>query len=223
MKIKKSIKILSAAAIVVAAGLIYSCSTKEGPREGARDMLLTVDEESSASFSAHSEEETTSDQESEETKAPRICVYICGSVLQPGIYWLEAGGRVFEAVEAAGGLAEDAASWYVNLAREAADGEQIYIPSIEEVIKGELPQTEVLQTTAKKSQGTATGVEDGLIDLNTATEAELQQLSGIGESKARAIIEYRQEVGGFASIEEVMNVAGIKEGSFAKIKKYIKV
>ena len=114
----------------------------------------------------------------------------------------------------AGGLLAEAGEQAVNQAREVVDGEMIRVPTKEELIAGE----------AEQSFGDeGTEAQDGLIDINRADAAELMTLPGIGASKADSIISYREENGGFSSIEDIMNVEGIKEGVFNRIKEHIKV
>lgn len=141
----------------------------------------------------------------------QIFVEVCGAVYRPGVIELEAGSRVFEAIEAVGGVLPEAAVGYVNQAQLLTDGQQVYIPTREEAERGQLPVKSKDGAVAE-----ASGAEK--VNLNTADETVLGNLSGIGPSKARAIIAYREENGGFSSVEELMNVPGIKEGTFMKIK-----
>ena len=133
-----------------------------------------------------------------------IYVYVCGAVNREGVYKLPAGSRIYEAVELAGGFREDAATAQVNQAEVLQDEARLYVPTISETISEEAE-------------------EDGKINLNKATREELMTLPGVGESRADSIIQYRNENGGFKSIEEIMQVSGIKEGLFEKIKDLIKV
>ena len=118
------------------------------------------------------------------------------------------GSRITDAVEAAGGMTGDAAETYLNLAETLSDGQKIEVPSVE--------MAEALEEVA--AQNTS-----GLVNLNRATEAELMTLSGIGESKAKEIIRYRESRGGFQKPEDLMNIPGIKEGVFHKIRDQITV
>lgn len=169
-------------------------------------------------------------------------VDVCGAVVNPGVYELETGSRIFQAVDAAGGYLPEAAKNYLNRARNLVDGQQIYVPTEDEVTENiELmiakapealqPQNTYEDSLAENSRGevnssgTGQGSEgeghfqtDDRIDLNTADASQLSALSGIGQSKAEAIIAYREAHGRFSSIEEIMNVEGIKEGTFSKIK-----
>lgn len=155
-------------------------------------------------------EETSSDEGERADTSSDTCIYVhvCGEVYTPGVYELAAGSRVFEAVEAAGGMKDTASPSSLNQAEVLKDGQQIYVPSCEE---------------AGSMQNEMQEADDGKVNLNTAAKDELMTLAGIGEVKAEAIIRYREEKGGFTSIEELKEIEGIKEGVFAKIKDQIKV
>lgn len=130
--------------------------------------------------------------------------------------------RVYEAVEAAGGLLPEAAGNRVNQAQPLSDGQQIYVPTKEEAEKAGAVPAEGAFPEIKAGENSPVS-ENGKVNLNTADAAALQTLSGIGESKAQAILAYREEHGGFSSIEELMDVPGIKENTFLKIKEKIAV
>ncbi len=152
-----------------------------------------------------------------------ICAYICGAVKTPGVYEVESGSRVFALVELAGGMTEDADCDAVNLAREVSDGEMVYIPTEEETASGEVvPESAGTASTqsASTSGGTAASSK---ININTATAEELTALSGIGDAKAAAIVAYRDEHGSFSSTEDIMNVSGIGQSTYDKIKDDITV
>ena len=167
--------------------------------------------------------ETDDTQISEENgiQTEKCFVYICGAVNTPGVYEVTQNARLYEVIEAAGGLTEDAAEESVNQAREIVDGEMVRILTQEEAAKdgleeaGERTETGVDGETAQDS--------DGRIDLNLATAAELMTLSGIGQTKADSIIRYREKNGSFSSVEEIKQVEGIKEGVYNRIKDHIKV
>ena len=142
----------------------------------------------------------------EETTEQMLYVYVCGSVARPGVYALEEGSRIVAAVEAAGGFLEDAATESVNLAALLKDGMQIVIPDMKEAAS--------VQVQSGISQ-------DGRVNLNRATVEELCTLQGIGESKAEAILAYREEIGAFTSVEQIQNVTGIGENLYKQIKESI--
>ena len=154
-------------------------------------------------------------KEAEETEqAGELVVYVCGAVNQPGIYTLNAGSRLYEAIALAGGFSAEAAPAYHNLARSISDGERIYILSAKEL---ELLTVEQ-QTHGENGEENPFMEGNSLINLNTATAEQLMTLSGIGEAKAKAILEYRKKVGQFTDIEEIKNVSGIGEAMFERIK-----
>lgn len=141
-----------------------------------------------------------------------IYVYICGAVAVPGVYELESGSRVIQAVEAAGGLTEEAYVRNLNQARRLEDGEQITV----------LTQDEA----GEDGDGGAGGIQeqaDGKININTADAAQLMELTGIGAAKAEAVLAYREKNGSFQDIEELKKVDGIADKTFEKIKDSIKV
>ena len=200
-------------------------------------------------------EMTGSDQVSamKQSVPQTIYVDICGAVANPGVYELSSDSRVFQAIEKAGGYLPEAAASYLNRARSLFDGQQIYVPTQEEVDSQTIPPTQdgVAQGTtqtgddtgntasgagnidgtgtnsqpASDSQGgtAAATSADSRINLNTADVSQLTTLTGVGESKALAIIAYREENGPFTSIEDIMNVPGIKEGTYEKIKDKIAI
>lgn len=131
-----------------------------------------------------------------------IFVHIVGEVKSPGIYELDAGSRVFDAVFAAGGLAKSADQSSINLARLLTDGEQVFIAKI-----GEAPS----------GSGVA-GSQDSKISLNRANQIDLESLPGVGPALAGRIIDYRDANGGFKSLEDLLNVSGIGEKLFAGFK-----
>lgn len=149
--------------------------------------------------------------ESEAVEAKtQVYVYVTGAVTNPGVYSLDEGLRVCDAVEAAGGLAEDADASTVNLARVLSDGEHIDLPTKAEV------EAALAQGPAGGASGTA--VATSLVNINTADASALETLSGVGSATAQAIISDREQNGPFSSIEDLMRVDGIGEKKFAKLK-----
>ena len=174
--------------------------------------------------------EAVSDKEMQQAM---IYVDVCGAVANPGVFQLAAGSRVFQAIEAAGGYLPEAALTCVNRAGVLTDGQQLYILTQEEMERQGLDPAEMAGASDGQMNGSAgtgqnTGMDaqvqqDNRININTADEAQLTTLTGIGATRAQAIIAYREENGPFAAIEDIMNVQGIKEGTFAKIKDEIVV
>ena len=174
--------------------------------------------------------EAVSDKEMQQAM---IYVDVCGAVANPGVFQLVAGSRVFQAIEAAGGYLPEAALTCVNRAGVLTDGQQLYILTQEEMERQGLDPAEMAKASDGQMNGSAgtgqnTGMaaqvqQDNRININTADEAQLTTLTGIGATRAQAIIAYREENGPFAAIEDIMNVQGIKEGTFTKIKDEIVV
>ena len=134
------------------------------------------------------------------------------------VYELDGSSRVFQAIEAAGGFLPEAAASAVNQAQPVSDGQQIYVPTQEEAEEGALPAA-----IQPADPGSETTDANGVVNINTADASALKSLSGIGDAKAQAILTYREEHGFFSSIEEIMQVPGIKESTFSAIKDKIAV
>ena len=154
-------------------------------------------------------------------------VHICGAVNRPGVYTFPEGSRVCDAVEAAGGLSEEAAASSLNQAALLSDGLQIVVPTEEELegLSSQAASSGVFSSGIFSADGAqnAAGSGNGLVNINTASLEELMTLPGIGQTRAEAIVAYRQERGSFQTIEDIMKVDGIKEGSFEKLKEKITV
>ncbi|RHU23906.1 hypothetical protein DXD76_13070 [Firmicutes bacterium TM09-10] len=191
-----------------------------------------TDQNREAEPSAGSTDRTElSDASSEETKT--LVVHICGAVSAPGVYELPAGSRIIDAVEAGGGFLPEAEEACCNLAEEIVDGCQIYIMTkTESCADGQTEKKAGIQTSPDSDMQTtdrnvrsnsAPALENGLVNLNTADIAALMTLPGIGESRAKAIISYREQHGAFAQIEDIMKISGIKQAAFSKIKDKITV
>lgn len=191
-----------------------------------------TDQNRKAEPSAGSTDRTElSDASSEEEKT--LVVHICGAVSAPGVYELPAGSRIIDAVEAGGGFLPEADEACCNLAEEIVDGCQIYIMTkTESCADGQTEKKAGIQTSPDSNMQTtdrnvrsnsATALENGLVNLNTADVAALMTLPGIGESRAKAIISYREQHGAFAQIEDIMKISGIKQAAFSKIKDKITV
>lgn len=175
-----------------------------------------------------------------------IYVHVCGAVVSPGVYGLPAGSRFYEAVEAAGGFAEDACRDYLNMAAVLADGSRLEIPTAEEIREKEALEREQAKDGGEKNPagegyytlageprtadtgegetaGEAASDPEGLININTAGIEELCRLPGIGEGRAKAILEYRDKQGSFGKKEDIMQVSGIGEKMYARMEAYLTV
>lgn len=154
--------------------------------------------------------ESSVEDQADGKKNQDILVYVVGAVKSPGVYTLNEGSRVKDAIEIAGGPLSDADLLVLNLAEKLQDEDKIYIPK-----QGEVDEV----TQGKSSQNIGlSSKDDGKININTADISELEILPGIGPATAQKIIDYRNENGRFKSIEEIKNVSGIGDKKFEQIK-----
>ncbi|MBR6325567.1 MAG: helix-hairpin-helix domain-containing protein [Lachnospiraceae bacterium] len=166
-----------------------------------------------------------------DSSSEEIRVHVCGAVKEAGVVRLAPGSRAEDALRAAGGFTEEAATDILNLAAPVADGMQLYFPTREEAERGLYAPGSDLSAGGGSVPGSAGGQsgqsallgDAGKVNLNTATAQELCTLPGVGETRAAAIIAYRREHGGFSEPEELMQISGIGERSFEKMKEYITV
>lgn len=198
--IRKNAKALLYIAAFLTAGILYVINAVVLPRDAVHSF---EDGESYAQSSESSSYGTGKEQASSEAA---VYVYVCGAVVRPGVYTLSPGDRVVNAIEAAGGATQQAYIVNLNLAGTVSDGMRIYVPDSSGALDSGDP-----------------AAEQNLVNINTATRAELMTLPGIGQSRADDIIAYRKSNGGFRQIDDIMQVPGIKEGAFSKIKDYITV
>ena len=147
----------------------------------------------------------------QEAAPAQIFVYVCGAVNQPGVYEMLEGDRIFAAIELAAGFTVEAHQQSINLADKVTDGLQVMVPT-----KAEAAMQPV------QAMVDSSGKQD-LININTADATRLQELSGIGEAKAKAILAHREQNGLFNSIEDIKAVSGIGEKLYEKIKENITV
>lgn len=202
--------------------LIFSLAFLSGC---GRTEAVVEDDASDKNISAvseHDEEEseTVCDkgiEAAEEYQEDVVRVYVCGAVVNEGVYELSAGDIVDDALEMAGGYRSDAYRGYVNLAAPVTNSMRIYFPTEAEMTEAVLSDTDGSSTIDDSTN------HDDKVNINTADKNELTKLPGIGESRAEDIIRYREENGKFKSINEIMNVNGIKEGIFNKIRDLITI
>ena len=188
--------------IVIVAALFFALREKESDFSGQFiSRQLPAGE-------VQSEDQAESDGK---TAAAQIYVDIGGQVKNPGVYTVKEGTRVFEVIEKAGGLTEDAFIEQINQAEAVTDGQKIVIPSSEDVQQSLMPQT----ASGKDSSG--------LVNINSADSQTLQEIPGVGPATAEKIIAYRTENGRFSSIEDLKNVSGIGDKTFEKMKDKITV
>lgn len=189
--------------VVVAIALLLGLAARG---MGSGTVLERGDPTPVGDFEPGIEAEGQSDGESVNDSAT-ILVHVDGAVRSPGVYELEEGMRVHDAVLAAGGLAESADTSGMNLAARVGDGEKVHVP-----LAGE---------NAVMSGGGTSASGPSLVNINTATAEELDELPGVGESTARAIIEDREKNGAFGTPEDLMRVSGIGEKKFERLEAMI--
>ena len=203
-------KVKNLICILVLAIGISGCANQ---REEAKELLLSK-ETAEVKAGSNGKEEVWLEAEAKPPKEEEtdiIYVQVSGAVNHPGVYELPLGSRVFQALEPAGGMTQEAQEKSINQAQTLEDGQMIWVPTVEEAAA--LPEQQP-ESLAK---------DDGKVNLNTATKEELQTLPGIGEAKAQSIVAWREEHGSFTQIEDIMKIEGIKEGVFSKIKDSVKV
>lgn len=159
------------------------------------------------------EDQGISELPTEESASDMIYVYVCGAVNRPGVYELPTGSRAYEAVDMAGGVLESAQADAVNLAEVLTDGQKLQIPFPGEAVSS----GEHLSSEDHRESTTAK------ININTATAEQLMTLKGIGQTRAEDIIAYREKHGSFQKPEDIMQVDGIKQGTYDKMKDNISV
>lgn len=218
MKQKKKILWMLLAVLVFG-----GCGSQESVLKRAQEessLLETQEKEPETADSAETEDGQEENLEhTEKSLSEWIYVDVCGAVESPGVYRIEAGSRVFQVLEQAGGCTDDASLETVNQADLLMDGQKIRIYTREEAeqMKNDLQE---------ESQGMETGSgtsSDGRVDINRAGKEELMTLTGVGETRAQAILAYRESHGKFSSVEELMQVEGIKEKTYEKLKDQIRI
>lgn len=215
MKQEKWITGILCILLILGAGVLY---LYHGQKTTGPDAVFATDMPLASAVTGSRSDHSNPSEDPKETQA-EYAVYICGAIKHPGVYRFTQVARVCDVVEAAGGFTKNAATASVNQARYITDGEQIEIASKKQW-KESQKQT---QESSPSENNNSTIQDSGKINLNTATETELMTLSGVGQSKAKAIIDYRTQNGRFGSVEDIMQVPGIKEGVYNQIKDSITV
>lgn len=229
---KKIIIILGIVLMLFIAYLIYESISKESSEidfniliDGAENINIEDDEElnKSANFVDNKVAESNETVEIKET----IVIHITGEVKNVGVIYLEKGARLVDAIKEAGGETKEADLSQVNLAYELQDGQKIYIPNknekISQYIIGINGETIDSNGTNTGNESTSSSKEGAKVNINTATQNELDGLPGIGPALAQRIIDFREENGNFKSIEDIQNVKGIGNSKFDEIKDKIVV
>ena len=227
MKDKKKLKItgnllyLLVFIVVSVAGIGYKLYIT-GKGSDISFIDAEVSDDHSGTVIVH-EEETGQDLagDGNDDDGREISVYICGCVNTPGVYELSSGSLLYDAVELAGGFNEEAAGEYVDLVMILDSNKTIYIPSKEDMADITNPFMCISDDKMPASDQTS-GQQDKPVDINKASKDELTSLPGIGAATADAIIKYREEHP-FSDIEDIMNVPGIGDAKYQKIKEMITV
>lgn len=228
---KNKIVTLLICSFIVFAGICYSCSygktetvtDLDSSQIQAEDQIMVMQEAiGDVDPKALHELEITPKDENHSIEEVKIKVHVCGAVNQPGVYEVESNGRIVDAIQLSGGLTEAAAGDYINQAMKLSDGMRVYIPTLDEVT-----EVDLFTEYGMISDGIVNDVDlpsdNGLININYATEQELMVLPGIGEAKSKGIVAYRDANGAFQKIEDLMKIPGIKDGLFNQIASLITV
>lgn len=170
---------------------------------------------SSGDYSYTSDNNANETQTGQNTESKSIYVYVSGAVKTPGLIELFPGERVAAAIDKAGGFSDDADTTATNLAKVAEDGEQITIPSKNASAEAQNTDASVGENSSSAS------TQSGKVNINTADLGQLQTISGIGPSKAKKILDYRQSNGKFKSVDDLTNVSGIGEKTLSSIRDQI--
>jgi competence protein ComEA len=218
---KLILKVIAGVLLLVIA--FFSYLLKNASKEDT--IVLT---EGAGGISSSAAIQTTGSAIEDDGLPVEIVIDISGAVGKPSVLKLPEGSRVYEAVEKAGGFTSEADTRLINQAELLSDGQKLYIPTKKEVEKaqegnGSVGPGTIPGSGASAISGMQKSADQGLININTADSAALQQLSGVGPSTAEKIISYRNENGSFQSIEDIKNVSGIGDKTFEKFKNKIKV
>lgn len=209
IKRKKNLVIVIGVAILVVIYWISNIFTTTQDITEQEDMLKIVE---------NTNEKVVSNEESD-----IIVVHIIGGVKQPGIVKLEENSRIEDAIEAAGGLTEDSDISDVNLAYVLEDGIKIRIPTIDDEKDEENSYITENSGNGVIMEDDSESNSDSIVNINKATQTELETLPGIGPSLASRIIEYRESNGKFSKKEDIKNVSGIGDSKYAKMEEFISV
>ena len=205
--LKRKMTMITIAAAFVAAGIYFFSQQGEDPADTEDIFSVTA-------------KEVEMEQSVNEAAEPEIIkVDVKGAVKSPGIFTAQAGDRVIDLISSAGGFTEKADTDKVNFAQIIEDQMVIYVPEIGEEDKGNLENIQV----GTSGDAVTKGPSGGLVNLNTATQEDLQTLTGIGPSKADAILEYRETVGKFKEVDELKQVTGIGDKTFERLRDSISV
>lgn len=208
--------VLSVLAVVLAVALVGGVRVAWAVRDSQPEVVTAEDREQAGVEDGSAREPGPASLEAEgatESEEPVLVVHVTGQVERPGIVRLDAGARVIDALESAGGPSDAADLTAVNLARPVVDGEQVYVP-----LPGELPPA-----VSSGGGGGSDSGSGGVVDLNTADEQTLDTLPGVGPVLAERIIAWRDEHGRFTSVEELAEVSGIGDAMLSRLRDKVSV
>lgn len=228
-KKQKVIIVIIGSMIIIA--FLYYIYTKED------NMVISTEETAEKNLVGNTAENLEENEETTKENTNKIIVHVSGAVNKEGIVELEENSRISDAISKAEGLKENADTKKINLAYKLEDGMKIYIPTIEESMnQNEQNQNESQSLMDQTSQyitssseiiqdeqtnGTSETKTNEKININTATQTELETLPGIGPSTSLKIVNYRKENGNFKTIEDIKEVSGIGEVKYENIKDLI--
>lgn len=209
-----AVPIAAAAAVFAAIVLISIASVWFNSHTPSRAFSQEITE----TAATHEQDSHLAGVEANDATA-RIFVHVVGEVHTPGVYELAASARVADAIASAGGASDAAVLSAINLARPLKDGEQLMVPDA--AAAAALAQSAM--TGMSTAGASALGDPQGMVSLNTADLAALQTLPGVGPALAKRIITWREQHGGFVSIEQLLNVSGIGEKTFEQLRELVTV
>ncbi|MFJ8067800.1 helix-hairpin-helix domain-containing protein [Peribacillus sp. NPDC096447] len=206
--LKRKMTKITVAVAFVAAGIYFFLQQGEDPSDTADIFSI-------------SEKEAEIEQSENETAAEPVIIKVDvkGAVNSPGIFTAQAGDRVIDLISAAGSFTDKADKNKVNFAQIVEDQMVIYVPEIGEEVTGNLENIQV----GSSGDAATKGASGELVNLNTATQEDLETLTGIGPSKANAILEYRETIGKFKDVDELKKVTGIGVKTFERLRDSISV
>lgn len=200
-------------ALAIAGTILFVLLFKPFSNEPAPPLANTLDTIQTPIVKPIPTEEHNETDEPDKEMTEVVVVDIKGQVLVPGVYTLPKGSRVLDAIQLAGGILPSAEEKALNLAAKLIDEMVIYVPLIGETeVPISIPSTPVSSST-----------KSTIININSADEMTLMTLPGIGPSKAKAIVAYREEKGHFKTIEELKEVSGIGDSTFDSLKDFISI
>lgn len=199
--------------LIIILGIFYSQYGFKELKKNETEEIFVEDIKSNKNL----DENQSNEEKIIQVKDKNIVVEIKGEVRKPDVYILEENSIIKELIDVAGGLTENADLSNINRAKRLQNHELIYIGNKNDIRKGGINENSALNSNKDS------GVNNKIVNINSATIEELKTLDGIGDSKAKSIIEYRESNGGFKSIEDIKNVTGIGDKMFDRIKELIEV